>query len=183
VEEGTNPGFLYQQNTMRDALVAAVSLDIFNAHCKRISMTNIAQTVNVLQAVILTEGDKMLLTPTYHVYDLYKRHHDAECLSHFIENKTVNELPQLSATASRKDGELTLTVSNMSLTDTAEADAVILGAKTNSAQGRILTNKANAHNTFDSPNTVSIKALEAKIANGTVSFTLPPCSVAEIVIK
>jgi len=183
VEDGTNPGFLYQQNTMRDAIVAAVSLDIFNAHCKRISMTNIAQTVNVLQAVILTEGDKMLLTPTYHVYDLYKRHHDAECLSHFIENKTVNELPQLSATASRKDGELTLTISNMSLADKADIDATILGAKANSTEGRILTNKVNAHNTFDAPNTVTIKPFEAKIANSAVSFTLPPCSVAEIVIK
>ncbi|MFO7161080.1 MAG: alpha-L-arabinofuranosidase C-terminal domain-containing protein, partial [[Clostridium] cellulosi] len=72
VEPGTNPGFLYQQNTMRDALVAALTLNIFNHHSDRITMANIAQTVNVLQAVILTNGEKMILTPTYHVFDLYK---------------------------------------------------------------------------------------------------------------
>jgi len=183
VEEGTNPGFLYQQNTMRDALVAAVSLDIFNAHCERVSMTNIAQTVNVLQAVILTEGDKMLLTPTYHVYDLYKRHHDAECVAHFIENKLIDGLPQLSATASRKDGELTLTVSNVSLENSVDIDALVLGANVNAAAGRILTDKVNAHNTFEAPQTVNIKAFDVKAGNGGVSFTLPPCSVAEVVIK
>jgi len=183
VEEGTNPGFLYQQNTMRDALVAAVSLDIFSARCERISMTNIAQTVNVLQAVILTEGDKMLLTPTYYVYDLYKRHHDAECVSHYIENKLINGLPQLSATASRRDGELTLTVSNMSIDDSAAINVLVLGANVSAAVGRLLTNKAEAHNTFDAPQTVTIKALEVKAENGEVSLTLPPCSVAEIVIK
>ena len=77
VEPDTNPGFLYQQNTMRDALVASLTLDIFNKHSSRVVMANLAQTVNVLQAVILTEGDQMVLTPTYHVFDLYKAHQDA----------------------------------------------------------------------------------------------------------
>jgi len=183
VEEGTNPGFLYQQNTMRDALVAAVSFDIFNARCERVAMTNIAQTVNVLQSVILTEGSKMILTPTYHVYDLYKRHHDAQCVAHTIENKSIGGLPQLSATASRKDGELTLTISNISLNEGADINAVILGAGADGAEGRILTNKVNAHNTFDAPDTVSIKPLDVKANKGNVSFFIPPCSVAEIVIR
>ena len=77
VEPGTNPGFLYQQNTMRDALVAAITLNIFNRHCDRVVMANLAQTVNVLQSVLLTEGDKVVLTPTYHVFDLYKAHQGA----------------------------------------------------------------------------------------------------------
>ena len=72
VEKGTNPGFLYQQNTMRDAMIAGTTLNIFNNHSKRVKMANLAQTVNVLQAVILTKGDKMLLTPTYHVMKMYK---------------------------------------------------------------------------------------------------------------
>ena len=80
VEPGTNPGFLYQQNSMRDALVAATTLNIFNNHCDRVRMANLAQTVNVLQALILTKGHQMLLTPTYHVFDLYKVHQDAKWL-------------------------------------------------------------------------------------------------------
>ena len=79
-EPGTNPGFLYQQNTLRDAVSAGISLNIFNNHADRIHMTNIAQTINVLQAMVLTEGEKMILTPTYHIYDMYKVHQDAKLL-------------------------------------------------------------------------------------------------------
>ena len=89
MEPGTNPGFLYQQNTMRDAIVAAVTLNIFNAHSDRVVMANIAQLVNVLQSVILTEGEKMVLTPTYHVFDLYKHHHDATLLNSHLETEGV----------------------------------------------------------------------------------------------
>ncbi len=88
VEPGTNPGFLYQQNTVRDALVAGINLNIFNSHCDRVRMANIAQMVNVLQAIILTDGDKMLLTPTYHVFAMYKVHMDSELL------ETVYEAPE-----------------------------------------------------------------------------------------
>ena len=87
VEPGTNPGFLYQQSTMRDALVAGINLNIFNKHCDRVKMANIAQLVNVLQAVILTEGDKMIKTPTYHVFNMYKYHQDGELLDSYIETK------------------------------------------------------------------------------------------------
>src|SRR4029079_14541327 len=80
VEPGTNPGSLYQQNSLRDALVAGTTLNIFNNHCDRVKMANLAQTINVLQSIILTEGNKMLLTPTYHVFDLYKVHQDAKYL-------------------------------------------------------------------------------------------------------
>ena len=80
-EPGTHPRFLYQQNTLRDALVAGINLNIFNNHCDRVQMANIAQTINVLQAVILTEGEKMILTPTYHVFDMYKVHQNAQQLS------------------------------------------------------------------------------------------------------
>src|SRR6185369_14077046 len=80
VEPGTNPGFLYQQNTMRDALVAGINLNIFNNHADRVKMANIAQMINVLQSVILTESNKMVLTPTYHVFEMYTVHHDATLL-------------------------------------------------------------------------------------------------------
>ena len=88
-EPGTNPAFLYQQNTMRDALAAAVTLNIFNKHCDRVKMTNIAQMINVLQAIILTDKEKMLLTPTYHVFDLFKKHHDAVLIDSFIETSNI----------------------------------------------------------------------------------------------
>jgi alpha-N-arabinofuranosidase len=115
VEPGTNPGFLYQQNTMRDAMVAALTLNAFMAHCDRVVMANLAQTVNVLQAVVLTEGDRMVLTPTYHVFDLYKAHQDAAAADCFVTTDEADaDLPQLHASASIKDGALTLTVANAS---------------------------------------------------------------------
>jgi len=99
VADGTNPGFLFQQNTMRDALVAGITLNIFNNHCDRVVMANLAQTVNVLQAVILTQGEKMLKTPTYHVFDLYKRHQGARLLDIDIEAHQIG-----SGKTSRRPG-------------------------------------------------------------------------------
>jgi alpha-N-arabinofuranosidase len=105
VEPDTNPGFLYQQNSLRDALVAALTLNIFNSHCGRIKMANLAQTVNVLQALILTEKDKMILTPTYHVYDMFKVHQDAILIPQQLTCKNYtyedSDIPAISASASR----------------------------------------------------------------------------------
>ena len=105
VEPGTNPGFLFQQNTMRDALVAALTLNYLNERCDRVKMANIAQTVNVLQALIFTEGEKMLLTPTYHIYDMYKVHHDATLLPLELDSPPEysfddQSLPSVQASAS-----------------------------------------------------------------------------------
>ena len=105
VEPGTNPGFLYQQNTLRDALVAGVTLNIFNNHCRRVRMANIAQMVNVLQAMILTDKEKMILTPTYHVFEMYTVHHDARLLPTELQSADYQlgsaKVPQVSASASR----------------------------------------------------------------------------------
>ncbi len=116
VEPGTNPGFLYQQNTMRDALVAGINLNIFNKHSDRVKMANIAQMINVLQAVILTEGSKMIKTPTYHVFDMYKYHQDADLLDSTLETETVgleeeNMVPNLSESVSiDADGVMHITM-------------------------------------------------------------------------
>jgi alpha-N-arabinofuranosidase len=99
VEPGTNPGFLYQQNTLRDALVAGLHLNIFNNHAERVRMANIAQTINVLQSVILTQGAKMILTPIYHVFDLYKVHQDVVKLLVYVESDAVQGMPAVSASA------------------------------------------------------------------------------------
>lgn len=185
-EPGTNPRHLYQQNTMRDAIVASISLDIFNARCDRISMANIAQTINVLQAIILTEGEKMILTPTYHVFDLYKEHQGATLLGHWLEKGEAGQygdesVPMLSATASEKDGCVTITVTNTSATQSTDIDCDILGGGYSAASGRLLTGAMDAMNDFDNMGRVQIRPLDgATLNNGKLSFTLPACSVVEI---
>jgi len=180
VEPGTNPGFLYQQNTMRDAIVAAATFNIFNKYSDRIVMANIAQTVNVLQAVILTEGDKMLLTPTYHVFDMYKAHMDATRVDAFIETNTISDrkVPDVSVSASvDAGGTLNITAANISLTDAAPIECVVEGSQVYTAKGQLLTGKVDAHNTFDAPDNLYIEHIELDVKQGKIYFELPPCSV------
>ncbi len=186
VEPGTNPGFLYQQNTMRDAMVAAVSLDVFNRHCDRVYMANIAQTVNVLQAIILTEGEKMVLTPTYHVFDLYKGHMDAKEVDCFVEaGKAGTEkfmLDAVSASASEKDGKITLTVSNLDPGKGQEVRVTLIGEEIAGARGRILTGRMDEYNDFGNE-PLEVKPFNNfRTENGALVLSLPACSVAEIVI-
>ena len=182
VEPGTNPGFLYQQNTMRDAIVASVNLNIFNNHSDRVVMANIAQCVNVLQSVILTEGERMVKTPTYHVFDMYKEHQDAMLADSFIDDKSG--LPDISQSVSVKDGKMHITISNASLTEEKEINAEISGFDFNKVSAEILTEDVRAHNTFDIPNKVEVKTFtNVKMSENTLKFTLPPCSVVAIEIK
>ena len=185
VEPGTNPGFLYQQNTMRDAMVAALSLDIFNKHAGRVTMTNIAQTVNVLQAMVLTEGNEMVLTPTYHVYDLYTPHMDAQLLPCAVQAETLTgEVKQLTATASQKDGVTTLTVSNLSATDACEVVIDAVGMNLTGAEGRILTGEVHAMNTFENKENVTIQPFTAMEATEKgLKVTLPACSVVALTLR
>ena len=181
-EPGANPGFLYQQNTMRDAMVAAMTLNIFNAHCDRIVMANLAQTVNVLQAVILTEGDQMVRTPTYHVFDLYKAHQGATALDIRLEGvaEAGEGVPQLSASASLKGGALTLTVANTSAGKPAQARVALLGLDAKAVAGRILAGAMADYNDFGA-NRVCVRPFEgASLGSDGVQLNLPPCSVAEI---
>ena len=185
---------LYQQNTIRDALVASASLDCFHGHRKRIRMTNIAQVLNVLQSVILTEvsggKDRMLLTPTYHVFEMNKVHHDAIGVPIDIESPdyTVGEktIKQLSASASvAEDGTLNVSLSNLHHENAIEIDAELKGANASRIVGRLLTAAAlNAHNTFDAPETVKpVEFTEAKIAGGKLKLTLPARSFAVMSIS
>ena len=180
VEPGTNPGFLYQQNTMRDAMVAAITLNVFMAHCDRVCMANLAQTVNVLQSVILTEGDKMVLTPTYHVFDLYKAHQDAQQVDCFVEADEVGEdkftVPQVIASASQKDGKITLTLANLAMDKEAVVD--VEGVCLCNAKGRILQGEATQYNDFDN-SPLAVEAFTG-IENGKVK--LPACCVVELTI-
>lgn len=191
VEPGTNPGFLYQQNTIRDALVAAVHFHIFHKHCDRVQMTNIAQTVNVLQAMILTEGDNMILTPTYHVFDMYKVHQDATLLSVDYSTGTYKykdqELNQVTVTASKdKTGKVNISLCNIDHKESAPLTIELRGLKehvTNIA-GTILTaDVIDAHNTFESPQTVTpTEFKDFSIGNNQLIMTLPPMSVISLTI-
>ena len=185
VEPGTNPGFLYQQNTMRDAMVAALTLNIFNSHADRIAMANIAQMVNVLQSVILTDGDRMLLTPTYHVFDMYKAHMDAELLPSAVFCGTLEGgVKQVTASASVKDGVVTVTAANLHPTESAEILLDLDGAAFSSVTGRVLAGEMHAMNTFDAPDAVAPVALEGiRLTERGYVVTLPACSVAEVTAR
>ena len=184
VEPGTHPRFLYQQNTLRDAMVAAVSLDIFARHADRVRMANLAQTVNVLQAVVLTEGAKLLLTPTYHVFDMFQVHQDATLLPLDLQCDTYSlgpdAVPALSATASRDAaGKLHLSLANLDPRKPAEVACVVRAGKFSSVSGRILTAKnMHAHNTFDQPDAVRPAPFDgARLSGENLSIALPPKSI------
>lgn len=187
-EPGTNPGFLYQQNTMRDALVAGIHLNIFNKNCDRVKMANLAQMVNVLQAVILTEGDKMILTPTYHVFNMYKDHQDNELVDSSIETKTIGleeeyMVPNLNESVSKdKEGNLHITINNLSLEDSEFIEGVLADVKIQSVEAEILTQKMDAYNDFEHPDVVKKQEFNDIKINGDnrIEFTIPPCSVMHI---
>ena len=185
VEPGTNPGFLYQQNTMRDAMVAAVTLNIFNRHCDRVIMANLAQTVNVLQSVLLTEGDQVVLTPTFHVFDLFKAHQNAREVGCFVQSDSTGTegwpLEQISASASEKDGIFTVTLANLDAEKPAEVQ--LAGIPVTSVKARMLAGEIHAKNDFDcSP--LAVQALDVSIdQNRNAKLTLPACAVAEITLS
>lgn len=188
-EPGTIAGHLYQQNTMRDAMVAALSLNVFHNHIDRVKMANIAQLANVLQSMVLTRDNKMVLTPTYHVFRLYTAHQNATYIPLDIAttNRTVGDgrsVPMVSATASMKDGITTITLVNTDLTEDATITIPLGNIKASKVSGEILTAKSvDSHNDFDHPNDVNTATFtNAKIKSGTLSTTLPPMSIVTLTI-
>ncbi|WP_221029750.1 alpha-N-arabinofuranosidase [Actomonas aquatica] len=186
-EPGTNPRFLYQQNTLRDALVAAVTLHIFHQHADRVRMANLAQTINVLQSLILTDGPRMLRTPTYHVFELFKCHQGAERL--YVQLSAAptytygaDTLPALSVAATRApDGTVNLTLANL---DPHRDHPLSLRVPSNvaAADWRVLTAAAmDAHNTFDEPDRLVPAHLPAPAQEADVlQLNLPAKSVARL---
>jgi len=184
VEPGTNPGFLYQQNTLRDAMVAALSLNYFNERCDRIKMANIAQTVNVLQALILTDEAKMLLTPTYHVFEMFKVHHDADLLPMHLETPDYTfedrTLPMLSVSASRNaEGTVFLSIVNIDPHRAGDLTIDLRGAEPGPVKGRILTaDEISSHNTFDAPEQVEPEGFDAgSFKRGLLETSIPAKSI------
>ena len=191
-EPGTISGHLYQQNALRDAFVASLSFDIFHKYTERLKMANIAQMVNVLQAMILT-NDKggMVLTPTYHVFKMYKVHQDATYLPLELESPTMTvrndqTLPLLSGTASRnKDGVMHISLSNVDADKEHEVTVNLSGASIKSVTGEMLTStNLNDHNTFDNPNIVEpVDFKGAKINKGVLTVKLPAKSIVTLELK
>ncbi|MGV3658306.1 MAG: alpha-N-arabinofuranosidase, partial [Chitinophagaceae bacterium] len=190
VEPGTNPGFLYQQNTVRDAMIAGMTLNIFNNNSDRVRMANLAQTVNVLQAVILTDKEKMILTPTYHVMEMYTVHHDAQLLPLQIKSADYvfggEKLPAVNGSAS-KDAQGRTHVSLVNI-DAAKPQKIIInidGANFKSVSGRILSSpKLQDHNTFEQPEKIKPLAFTgAKISGNKLEITLPPASVVVLQLQ
>jgi alpha-L-arabinofuranosidase len=187
-EQGHNPAFLYQQNTIRDAVVAALSLNVFHKHAERVRMANIAQMVNVLQAMILTDKEKMVLTPTYHVFEMYVPFQDTKSLP--VEIKTPDyqrgdiTLPAVNASAARdSSGRIHLSLVNLDPSRTASVTTTLSGASARAASGRVLTGTAlDARNTFDKPTTVQPAALSGKRQGDRIVVQIPPKSVAVLTL-
>lgn len=186
VEPGTNPGFLFQQNTLRDALVASTHFDIFHKHAARLRMANIAQTVNVLQAMILTDPDSgaLVLTPTYHVFEMNKGHQDAASLTVHLRAENARrvvgdaELDTLSASASVKDGTVLISLSNLDAEEPAEVTLDLRGGAIGEPTARLLTaGELRAHNSVDAPAAVAPQPFkDLMVTDRGLTLTLPPHS-------
>ncbi|GAB4023069.1 alpha-N-arabinofuranosidase [Spirosoma koreense] len=190
VEPGTNPGFLYQQNTMRDAVLAGATLNIFHKHCERVRMANLAQAINVLQSVILTKGDKMILTPTYHVLEMYNVHQDATMLPVSVKSDDFEldkeKLPAVSVSASRdKSGKVHVSLVNIDPKKPQNISVDLKGLKATGLTGRLLTSASvHDHNTFENPAKIKPVAFTgAKLSGDNLAVTLPPVSVVVLELQ
>ncbi|HVV54838.1 MAG TPA: alpha-L-arabinofuranosidase C-terminal domain-containing protein, partial [Mucilaginibacter sp.] len=184
VEPGTNPGFLYQQNSLRDALMAATTLNIFNNHCDRVKMANLAQTVNVLQSLILTNKEKIVLTPTYWIFDMYKVHQDAKYLPIKLNTPDYEmdgkKIPAVSMSASQDAaGKIHISMVNLDPHHTVTVSASLAGLQWSKIAGQILTSENLTDiNTFQQPGRVHLKNFDDAKKNGdSLVVNLPAKSV------
>jgi alpha-N-arabinofuranosidase len=186
---GTNPGFLVQQNSLRDALLAALNLNIFARHGDRVRMANIAQMINVLQAMIMTDKEKMVLTPTYYVFKMYEPFQGATFVPVAFDAGTYThdniKLPKVDAIAAKDaTGKLWLAVTNVDPNQPVEIDASFGGLTAKSAAGETLSApKVDSVNTFDAPKTVVPKPVSAKFQGGKLALTLEPKSVTVVSVE
>jgi alpha-L-arabinofuranosidase len=190
VEPGTNAGFLYQQNTMRDAMIAGATLNIFHNHADRVRMANLAQTINVLQAVILTKEEKMILTPTYHVMEMYNVHQDAKLIPLNIKSNNYTfgkeKLPAISASASKDStGLVHISLVNIDPKKTQDLTIDLQGGNFKTVGGRILASaKLQDHNSFDAPDKIKPAAFQGATLKGkSLNVKMPPFSVVVLELK
>ena len=186
---GTDPGFLVQQNSLRDAILAALNLNIFARHADRVRMANIAQMINVLQAMIMTDKEKMVLTPTYHVYKMYLPFQDATFVPVTFEAGVYKQgdisLPRVDAIAAKDaTGKLWLEITNLDPNQSIEIEATLAGSTGKSAVGETLTApKVDSINTFAAPNTVVPRRVTTNVQAGRLTMKLEPKSVTVISVE
>lgn len=186
---GSNPGFLVQQNSLRDAVLDAINLNIFARHADRVRGANIAQMINVLQAMIMTDKEKMVLTPTYYVFKMYVPFQDSTFVPMTLHSGTYTHgevsLPRVDAIAAKgKDGKLWVEITNIDVNNTVDVELNLVGATAKVASGEILTApKVDSINTFDAPDTVVPKPISAKAQGGKLTLKLEPKSVSVISIE
>lgn len=189
-EPGTNGAFLYQQNSMRDAMIAGITLNIFNNHCDRVRMANLAQCINVLQAVILTKDEKIILTPTYHVMEMYNVHQNALMIPVSVSGNDYSfegkKLKAVSASASKdKNGVVHISLVNIDAHNEQDISIDLGNVQGKTVTGRILrSDKLQDHNTFDNPNKVKPATFNnATLKGNNLSVKLPPFSVVVLEVK
>jgi alpha-N-arabinofuranosidase len=186
---GSNPGFLVQQNSLRDAILAAINLNIFARHAERVRMANIAQMINVLQAMIMTDKEKMVLTPSYHVFKMYVPFQDATFVPSTLNAGTYTHdqigLPRVDAIAAKDTtGKLWLEITNLDPNQSVEIEANLAGISAKSAAGETLTAPSvDSINTFEAPNTVVPKPISAKVSGGKLALKLEPKSVTVVSVE
>jgi Alpha-L-arabinofuranosidase len=186
---GSNPGFLVQQNSLRGALLAALNLNIFARHADRVRGANIAQMINVLQALILTDHEKMVLTPTYYVYKMYVPFQDSTFVPVTFEAGSYKQgeitLPRIDAMAAKsKEGKLWVEITNVDPSQAVEIELNMNGINVKSASGETLSApKVDSVNTFDAPNTVVPKPISARAQGGKLTLTLVPKSVTVLSVE
>jgi alpha-N-arabinofuranosidase len=186
---GSNPAFLVQQNSIRDAILASLNLNIFTRHADRVRMANIAQMINVLQAMILTDKEKLVLTPTYYVFKMYVPFQDSTSVPVAFDAGTYTQgavtLPRVDAIAAKgADGKLLLEITNIDAENPVTIDADLAGIAAKSASAETLTGSAvDSLNTFASPNTIVPKSTAVKIKNGKLLLTVEPRSVTVVSIE
>ena len=180
---GSNPGFLVQQNSQRDAILAALNINIFARHAERVRMANIAQMANVLQAMVMTDKQNMVLTPTYYVFKMYVPFQDSSFVPLTFDAGTYAlgdiKLPRVDAIAAKdKSGKLWLALTNIDPNQPAEIELTLTGLRARRAAGETLTApKVDSINTFAAPNTVLPRPVSATVSDGKISLKLDPKSV------
>ncbi|HTT18101.1 MAG TPA: alpha-L-arabinofuranosidase C-terminal domain-containing protein [Candidatus Sulfotelmatobacter sp.] len=186
---GSNPGFLVQQNSLRDGILTALNLNIFAHHADRVRMANIAQMINVLQAMIMTDKEKMVPTPTYYVFKMYVPFQDSTFVPVTFDAGAYSQdeikLPRVDAIAAKdKDGKLWVEVTNIDPNEPAEVELNVAGISAKSASGETLTApKVDSVDTFDAPNTVAPKPVTAKAEGGKLVLKLEPKSVTVVSVE
>ena len=186
---GSNPCFLVQQNSLRDAVLVALNINIFARHADRVRGANIAQMINVLQSMVLTDHEKMVLTPTYYVYKMYVPFQDSKFVPVTIDAGSYKHadftLPRVDAMAAKSnDGKLWVEITNVDPHQAAEVELTVTGINAKSASGETLTaSKVDSVNTFEAPNTVVPKPISARAQGGKLILQLEPKSVTVVSVE